>query len=59
MELMKGLAQVAEKYHVPFQSHLSEEKGEIEFVQSLFPESSCYANAYELAGLLGTKGPKT
>lgn len=59
MELMKGLAELSVKYDVPFQSHLSEEKGEIEFVKQLFPQSTSYANVYEQAGLLGKVAPKS
>lgn len=53
MQLMKGLASLAEKHDVHFQTHSNEEKAEIEFVKELFPESSCYVNVYEMAGLIG------
>ncbi|KAF2760983.1 guanine deaminase [Pseudovirgaria hyperparasitica] len=37
------------------QTHISENKPEIELVQQLFPESGSYANVYEEAGLLNEK----
>lgn len=52
-ELLKGLGQLAAKYNVPVQSHLSENKGEIEFVRELHPEALNYASVYDEAGLLG------
>lgn len=52
-ELLKGLGELATKYNVPVQSHLSENKGEIEFVRELHPEALNYASVYEKVGLLG------
>ncbi len=52
-ELLKGLGQLAAKYNVPVQSHLSENKGEIEFVRELHPEADNYASVYYETGLLG------
>jgi guanine deaminase len=52
-ELMKGLGELAKKYSVPVQSHLSENSGEISFVKELHPESKNYANVYDTAGLFG------
>ncbi|MCR4589851.1 MAG: amidohydrolase family protein [Lachnospiraceae bacterium] len=51
-ELMKGLADLAEKYDLPYQSHLSENLSEIELVKKLEPDTSCYADSYLKAGLL-------
>lgn len=52
-KLLKGLGELSRKYKVPVQSHLSENKGEIEFVKELHPEARNYASVYEVAGLLG------
>lgn len=52
-KLLKGLGELSRKYKVPVQSHLSENKGEIEFVKELHPEARNYASVYEAAGLLG------
>ncbi|KAF2200706.1 guanine deaminase [Delitschia confertaspora ATCC 74209] len=37
------------------QTHISENKGEIELVKELFPDSTSYANVYDQAGLLTEK----
>ncbi len=52
-ELMRGLRKLVEKYHVPVQSHLSENYGEIAWVQELCPESKFYGDAYDRFGLFG------
>ena len=39
--------------HLPVQSHLSENPSEIAWVQELVPESSSYADAYRMFGMLG------
>lgn len=52
-ELMSGLAELAKKYDVPIQSHLSENRGEIEWVRELHPEQSSYADVYNAYGLFG------
>ena len=52
-ELMEGLGRMRVKYHLPVQSHLSENYSEIEWVKELCPWSSCYADAYDRFGLLG------
>lgn len=52
-KLLKGLGELSKKYKVPVQSHLSENKGEIDFVRELHPEAPNYASIYEEAGLLG------
>lgn len=51
--LMQGLGQLSEKYHVPVQSHLSENKDEIAWVKELFPEAKDYTDVYDQCGLLG------
>ncbi len=53
--LMEGLGELAERYGLPVQSHLSENTSEIQWVQSLFPESACYSDVYYKHGLLGDK----
>jgi guanine deaminase len=52
-ELMMGLGELALKYNVAVQSHLSENYGEIVFVKELHPDMANYAAVYEAAGLLG------
>lgn len=52
-ELMLGLGKLAKEYNVPIQSHLSENRKEIEFVKELHPESSGYADVYDKHGLFG------
>ncbi len=51
-ELMHGLARLKKQYHVPIQSHLSENRGEIQWVKELCPQSSCYGDAYNQSGIL-------
>jgi guanine deaminase len=51
-ELLKGLAEIQKEYGLPVQSHLSENKKEIEWVKTLCPKSSSYAGAYGDFGLL-------
>ncbi|WP_253348716.1 guanine deaminase [Sebaldella sp. S0638] len=52
-ELMTGLAELAQKYKVPVQSHLSENTGEINWVHELHPESDNYLGVYDKYGILG------
>jgi len=52
-KLLRTLGDLAEKYKIPVQSHLSENKDEVEFVKFLHPEFENYASVYEDAGLLG------
>lgn len=55
--LMRGLRTLVEKYHLPVQSHLSENFSEIAWVQELCPESSFYGDAYDRFGLFGGDHP--
>jgi guanine deaminase len=60
--LMKSLSQIQREYReqgftLPLQSHLSENKKEIEWVRELCPESSGYADAYDKHFLLGNEVP--
>ena len=52
-ELMKGLGELQRKYHLPVQSHLSENPREIAWVKELSPDSSCYGETYDKFGLFG------
>ncbi len=52
-ELLKTLGELAKKYSVPVQSHLSENYGEINLVKELHPNYKNYASIYEDAGLFG------
>ena len=56
-ELMEGLGRLQAKYSIPAQSHLSENLSEIEWVKELCPGTSCYGDAYDQFGLLGSNGP--
>lgn len=51
-KLMDGLGQLAERYQLPVQSHLSENRGEIEWVAKLHPDIPTYTQVYEQFGLL-------
>lgn len=52
---LQQLGQLAEEYHVPVQSHLSEGLDEIDWVRELAPDLDYYAQAYDRAGLLGSQ----
>ncbi len=52
-ELMKALAEIQKAYHLPVQSHLSENTGEIAWVKELCPSTSFYGEAYDRFGLFG------
>lgn len=51
-KLMDGLGQLAERYQLPVQSHLSENRGEVEWVAKLHPDIPTYTQVYERFGLL-------
>lgn len=51
-ELMRGIGQLARKYHLRIQSHLSENPEEIALVHQLVPSSENYTDAYEQFGTL-------
>lgn len=55
--LLEGLGRLAEKYHLPVQSHLSENRSEVAWVKELCPETSCYGEAYSRFGLFGGERP--
>ena len=52
-ELLQACADIAQRYNLPVQSHLSENLGEIELVRQLEPDSDGYGDAYMRYGLLG------
>lgn len=51
-ELMYGLAKIKAQHNLPVQSHLSENKSEINWVSDLCPDSTSYTDAYDKYGLL-------
>ena len=52
-KLMDELREIQMAYGIPVQSHLSESKGEIEFVKFLRPESKFYGDSYNEYDLFG------
>lgn len=64
---MKALGELAQKYDLPIQSHISENKDEVTFrlantnypqvkwVADLHPECTSYADVYDKYGLLTSK----
>ena len=54
-ELMKGLGELAAEYKLPVQSHLSENRGEVELVHSLCPGAAFYGDAYDRVGLFNER----
>ncbi len=52
-EMLRACGELAAKYQLPVQSHLSENKDEIALVQTLEPGSTCYGDAYNQYGLFG------
>lgn len=54
-ELMAELAKIAHERDLPVQSHLSENPSECGWVKELCPWSSCYGDAYDHFGMLGSR----
>jgi len=52
-ELLRACGELAAKYQLPVQSHLSENTSEIAWVQDLEKESTSYGDAYNRYGLFG------
>lgn len=52
-DMLRTYGQLAQKYQLRVQSHLSENRSEIEFVRELEPEATCYGDAYNRYGLFG------
>lgn len=55
MDFMKQLAELARRYDLPIQSHISENLNEISFTLELYPDHKNYAEIYDAAGLLTNK----
>lgn len=51
-ELMTGLGELVERYQLPVQSHLDENRSEVEWVRQLHPDIPSYAEVYEHYGLM-------
>jgi guanine deaminase len=52
-ELMESLGRLAVRYHVPVQSHLSENTYEVKWVRELHPDEKTYSDVYHRFGLFG------
>ena len=52
-EMLQACGELAHKYNLPVQSHLSENLNEIAWVHDLEPESRYYGDAYRQYGLFG------
>ena len=52
-EMLRACGELAAKYQLPVQSHLSENKDEIALVKTLEKDSTCYGDAYDRYGLFG------
>ena len=52
-DMLKACGDLAARYQLPVQSHLSENISEIEWVQSLEKDSTSYGDAYDRYGLFG------
>jgi guanine deaminase len=52
-DMLQACGELAAKYQLPVQSHLSENKDEIALVHTLEKESTCYGDAYNRYGLFG------
>jgi len=51
--LLKSLGELAISRNIPVQSHLNENRGEIDWVKSLFPKARHYSDVYNQHGLFG------
>lgn len=52
-KMLSGLGSLAEKYHVPVQSHLNENQSEVKWIKELYPDSTSYAGVYDDFKLFG------
>jgi len=50
--LMQALGEIAQKYQLPVQSHLSENRGEVAWVKELHPDIPSFTEVYDFYGLL-------
>lgn len=55
--LMAKLQKIQGQWHLPVQSHLSENMSEIQWVASLCPDTDCYGDAYAKYGMFGGEYP--
>ena len=55
MDLMKAAGKIALERGAFVQSHLSENKDEVEWVQKLFPDRPSYTAVYDFAGMLNER----
>jgi guanine deaminase len=55
MDLMRETARLAERHGAFIQSHLSENKDEVGWIQSIFPDRASYTDVYGFAGILGRR----
>ena len=51
-KMMRGAAELAERYQAPVQTHLAENLSEIERVRQLYPTAKDYTDVYDRCGLL-------
>lgn len=56
-KLLSALGDMAARYGVPVQSHLSENKAEIAWVKKLHPDCGTYGEVYQKFGLFGQSSP--
>lgn len=54
-KLMEGLGKLQKRTGLPVQSHLSENKSEIKWVQELCPDTRFYGESYDRYGMFGGK----
>jgi guanine deaminase len=54
-ELMRSAAELAQRHSTYVQTHLAENREEIETVRHLFPQATDYTDVYAQCGLLGPK----
>ena len=52
-KMLTALGQYAKETGLPVQSHLSENRSEIDWVKELEPDTTCYGGAYDKYGLFG------
>ena len=52
-KMLRALGEYASQTGMPVQSHLSENRSEIDWVKELEPDTTCYGDAYNKYGLFG------
>ncbi|CAG0901088.1 unnamed protein product [Darwinula stevensoni] len=52
---LEALGEMARTFHAPVQTHISENKSEVEVVRRMYPDASSYADVYKRAGLFDSK----